>query len=280
MNRSFSRVALSLSAMLALAACSKSKSSTGPDTGSVQTGSYKIDVRFVSTPPSAAIQSAFTAAANRWQQVITGDLPSISSGAIPAGSCGEAHFPAMNNETIDDIVIFAEVDSIDGPGKILGQAHPCYIRNADTTTVIGYMRFDVADMQNMVNNGTIGDVVLHEMAHVLGFGTSSAWLRRITPAPPADTSQIRSTDLLFTGGAATTTFGAMGGSGNPPAENCALGVPTTCGGGTWIGHWRENTFKNELMTGYISGTGNPISRLTIAALQDLHYTVNFAAADA
>ena len=249
-------------------------------TATAPTAGFNIDLRFVPNAPSAEIQAAFINAASRWQQVITGDLPSINMGTqAPAGSCGHANFPAMTNQTVDDVVIFAEVDSIDGPGKILGQAGPCFIRNGDTTTVVGYMQFDVADMQNMVNNGTIGDVVLHEMGHVLGLGTSSDWSKRLSPTT-TDTSQIRTSDIRFTGTAAAATFAAMGGAGNAPVENCAAGVPTSCGAGTWLGHWRENTFKNELMTGYISGTGNPLSRLTIAALQDLHYTVNFGAADA
>ena len=252
-------------------------------TATAPASAFNIEVRFVPSAPSAEIQSAFLNAAARWQQVITGDLANIAVGSgsngIPAGSCGHPNFPAMQNTTIDDIVIFAEVDSIDGPGKILGQAGPCFRRNSDTTTVIGYMQFDVADMQTMVGNGTIGDVVLHEMGHVLGLGTADSWTKRLSPAT-ADTSQIRTSDIRFTGSAGFATFSAMGGSGSPPVENCAAGVPTSCGSGTWLGHWRENSFRNELMTGYISGTGNPLSRLTIAALQDLHYTVNFSAADA
>ena len=36
---------------------------------------------------------------------------------------------------------------------------------------------------------------------------------------------------------------------------------------------------NELMTGFVSGTPNPLSILTIGSLQDLGYRVNYAAAD-
>jgi hypothetical protein len=65
-----------------------------------------------------------------------------------------------------------------------------------------------------------------------------------------------------------------------PLENCAAGVPTSCGSGTRDVHWRESIFKTELMTGYISGPTNPLSSVTIGALADFGYNVNFAAADA
>ena len=53
-----------------------------------------------------------------------------------------------------------------------------------------------------------------------------------------------------------------------------------CGTGTVNSHWREVVFNNELMTGYINTGINPFSVLSIAAQEDLGYTVNYAAADA
>ena len=63
-----------------------------------------------------------------------------------------------------------------------------------------------------------------------------------------------------------------------PIENC-VGV-SGCGPGTFNSHWREGVFFNELMTGYLnSGVVNPLSALTLAAMQDLGYTVNMSAAE-
>jgi hypothetical protein len=62
----------------------------------------------------------------------------------------------------------------------------------------------------------------------------------------------------------------------------AAGVPVeaTGGPGTALGHWRETTFGAELMTGWAGpGTNLPLSRVTVGALADMGYTVNFAAAD-
>jgi hypothetical protein len=46
-------------------------------------------------------------------------------------------------------------------------------------------------------------------------------------------------------------------------------------------HWSEKEFDRELMTGYSeSSMPLPLSRLTIAAMKDLGYQVNFGAAEA
>lgn len=41
----------------------------------------------------------------------------------------------------------------------------------------------------------------------------------------------------------------------------------------------ETCFKTELMTSTLSGTENPLSRVTIGTLQDLGYTVDYSTAD-
>jgi hypothetical protein len=56
-------------------------------------------------------------------------------------------------------------------------------------------------------------------------------------------------------------------------------LETTGGAGTAGVHWSESMFGNELMTGFISGTPDPFSIPTVGAMQDLGYTVNYAAAD-
>jgi hypothetical protein len=38
--------------------------------------------------------------------------------------------------------------------------------------------------------------------------------------------------------------------------------------------------STELMTGFISGSNTPLSRITIGSLMDIGYQVNFGAADA
>ena len=77
---------------------------------------------------------------------------------------------------IDDVLIEASGTPIDGPGGILGQAGPTHLRPAGAGTAAfipakGRMQFDTADLAAMQANGTLNDVITHEMGHVLGIGT-------------------------------------------------------------------------------------------------------------
>src|SRR3989440_12159971 len=128
---------------------------------------YHIDIRCL-TAVTPAQREAFDSAAAQWERLIYGDVPDAFA-SFPAGTCGPGT-PAIN-ETIDDIIIFVRLDSIDGPGKILGQAGPCIVRNPGYLPGVGVMRFDTADVAGLLAAGQWDEVILHEMGHVLGFGT-------------------------------------------------------------------------------------------------------------
>jgi len=165
------------------------------------------------------------------------------------------------------INISAKVGPIDGIGGTLGQAGPTAVLNSDGLPVSGIMEFDVADIANMESNGTLDDVILHEMAHCLGVGTlwTTAGLVRNSGTP----------DPVFIGTNAVAEYRTL--SSNPLVNGIPLA--NTGGPGTREGHWRERTFGDELFTGYISGNVRPLSRMSIASLRDLGYDVNFAGAD-
>jgi hypothetical protein len=56
-------------------------------------------------------------------------------------------------------------------------------------------------------------------------------------------------------------------------------VEGTGGPGTADSHWRESVFANELMTGFIGGNNNPLSKVTSRSLLDLGYAIDDATAD-
>ena len=237
--------------------------------------SFNIGLQYLS-PATATQRQAFTAARLRWQGAITGDL---EDGLLQTSAACGAGTPAFNQE-IDDVVILVILDSIDGPGDVLGSAGPCWVRDPDYLSILGLMQFDTADMRSLESAGQLSTVVLHEMAHVLGFGLVWDSLRLIAdpslPPPPSETP-IPGADPHFTGTQAIAAFDDAGGatytaSAKVPVENAG-------GRGTADSHWRESVLVNELMTGYINSGQNPLSRLTIAALADQGYTVDFAAAD-
>ncbi|HET9982393.1 MAG TPA: leishmanolysin-related zinc metalloendopeptidase [Longimicrobiales bacterium] len=223
-------------------------------------GGYTIGIRWISSP-SDRHRQAVQAAVARWQQVITADLVDVPLKAA-AGACFQTQ-PAIN-EMVDDLVIYIEFVPIDGAGKVLGSSGPCYVRSDNGLPVMGYMKLDVEDLRQMETRGTLDDVVLHEMGHVLGIGT--LWTDK---------------GLLAGAGTDDPTFtGQFGIAGYRDLGGTRPGVPVENTGdtGTRDGHWRESVFGNELMTGYINSAGNPLSEMTVTSLRDLGYGANPGAA--
>ena len=238
---------------------------------------YEITLRFFGPPMTAAQQTLFTNAAARISAIITGDLVNVNalnSGIDPdTTQCQTSGQPVLN-EIIDDVLIYASIRDIDGPGQILAQAGACFVRGHPTQTspphaAIGTMQFDAADLGALSGSGSLQDVIIHEMMHVVGLGV--LW--------------ESSRNLLQNGGSAdpryTGTQGIQGCRSIGGSIACATSVPVenTGGEGTADSHWRESSFNTELMTGFLDSGANPISLMTIGALQDLGFTVNEAAAD-
>ena len=222
---------------------------------------FRIDFTFLSQAATEQ-RSAFEAAAARWTDILLGDLPDwqVTSAAT---SCFDTQ-PAIN-QAVDDVLILVEIGPIDGPGGVLGSAGPCIMRNGSLLPAMGAMLFDQADITEMQQTGELRDVILHEMAHVFGLGTiwQSRGLLSGTSTP----------DPVFTGSAARQAYVLAGG------PNSSVPVEGGGGAGTANAHWRESVFRSELMTGYILGAPNPLSRVTIGSFQDLGYVVDYGTAD-
>jgi hypothetical protein len=220
------------------------------------TSPFTIEVRFLGGLTETQ-KAAFKAAADRWTRVIVGDLPSVN----------------VENEVIDDLLILAQGTPIDGVGKILGQAGPTHLRpfaagDAAYLPARGIMSFDTADLEKMEQNGTLGDVITHEMGHVLGIGTIWGYKQLLKGAGTVNPT--------FNGKMAKREYRTLRGEG---AGLKRVPVENTGGSGTADSHWRETVFRNELMSGFIADPGNPLSRVTVASLQDMGYTVDMSAAE-
>jgi Leishmanolysin len=224
---------------------------------------FHIEVRFIGAQPTAAQKAAFDSAAARWESLVVGDLEDIPF-HDDLSFCGGQNI----DETVDDLLIFASIESIDGPGGVLGSAYWCWARDDNLLPFIGRMQFDVADVNQLIAAGQFERVVLHEMGHILGIG--SIW---------ADQSLLVGAgtgDPYFTGPSGRGAFAAAdftNYAGNTiPVEN-------TGGPGTQDSHWREAILGPELMTGFLNDGDNPLSAVTVASLRDQGYQVNDAAAD-
>ena len=231
---------------------------------------YNIVVRFFGDPMSSAQQALFTNAAARISGFITGDVIDANAQGLDLTPCGVNG--QQLNEIVDDVIIYASIQNIDGQGKILAQAGPCYYRNVapqgqpqQFMPAVGSMQFDAADINTLAGAGSLQEVITHEMLHVLGFGV--LWEDRNILAGK-DTPDPR-----YTG--AQGRQGCVSVSGT---VTCATSVPVeaTGGAGTANSHWRETTFDTELMTGFIDASPNPISLMTIMSMADFGYVINTA----
>ncbi|WP_339729543.1 Calx-beta domain-containing protein, partial [uncultured Gimesia sp.] len=208
---------------------------------------------------ATAAKTAMDAAIARWESIIDTDLGNNRFYRI-----------AENQEIIyfDDLLITVKQEYIDGSGFTLAQANPAYIRNDSKLPYLGEITIDSSD----INNSGLTDILTHEIAHALGFGSLWEYVGLFDPNNP---------NALYTGVNATIEYEALLAQAGRPSENY-VGVPVanTGGAGTSGGHWRESVFDTELLTGfYNSGVANPISRVSIAAFEDLGYEVDYAQAD-
>jgi hypothetical protein len=233
---------------------------------------YNITVRYLSDLTNAQLL-AFAEAELRWESLVTGDLPDVNDN-LAANECGPN--PATSGP-FDDLTIFVTIQTIDGPGAVLGQAGPCFVRIPGDLTVVGRMQFDVEDVELLEDEGSLQAVILHEMGHVLGFGT--LWGPQFfdllqDPSDPDPVPPLA--DTHFTGAQALAAFNAAGGTTYTGAKVPVMNIG---GAGTVNSHWRDEVFDPELMTGFLGAGPTPLSAISVRSLQDLGYTVSVAGAD-
>jgi hypothetical protein len=137
----------------------------------------------------------------------------------------------------------------------------CHI-NGQYLKFTSFDRFDLYNIEELIERGTINEVILHEMGHVLGVGT--LWETKFNDLLDENNDYRVGTKAT---GVWSNLWGCVG---TPPIEK---------GGGdqTALGHWDEECLGDELMTGY--GDDRLISKLTIASLDDIGYKVNYDVAD-
>lgn len=260
-------IAAGLSLMLGASSCKSDPPEPDP-----KTRQYDITLRFFGSSMTAAQQALFQNSAGRLTQIIKGDIVGAAASPINLNQCPNVSESIPINEQVDDVIIYASIRTMDGPGKVLASAGPCFTRSttAGDMTAIGVMSFDSADLNSLSAGGNLQDVITHEMLHVLGIGT--LWTSR-EPDLVTDTGTAAP---KYQGVNARQACVAAGGtivcSSYVPVE----GTPEAVG--TRDSHWRENTFNQEMMTGYLDTTA-PISAITIGGLKDLGFSVDDSKAD-
>ena len=139
---------------------------------------------------------------------------------------------------IDDLRLNLYNEGIDGAGGVWGQAGWIQVRD-DWTVAEGGVRIDSADIATAEDSGMLGDLLLHEMLHGMGFGTT--W----------DYSGLTDGNN-FIGANATEVYGS-----EVPLDGSAS-------------HWNENLLGQEIGSERLD-PNEAMNDLTIAALEDMGY---------
>jgi hypothetical protein len=218
------------------------------ETSPPTTGSFQIQLSM--TGLTSSVQTVVQQAADRWEQVIVGDLPDVQ----------------YRGQTIDDVLIRVVSQRIDGVGNTLAEAGPEAFRANGGLPFLGSVIIDTSDVAQMQSGNELLDVMVHEIGHVLGFGTLWSSKGMLTGT--------RTSNPQFTGKLAVAEY-------NTVFSTSVTGVPVenTGGFGTALAHWRESIFINEVMVGTIQDGTMPLSRITVASMADIGYEVDMNAAD-
>ena len=193
-------------------------------------------------------------AAARWERAIVGDLPDVW----------------VNGQRIDDVAIRLGGKNIDGTGGILG--------------------WSASDERRRAEREPVAVLRLHRN----GLGRHGLPAKRGPAAGRLDPRNRPRAGLrhhLAAEGAAQRRRhprpAVRGARGPPPSTaTCSATAKRACPWRTsWrpraraLSHWRESVFATELMTGWNDFGPNALSRVTVASMADLGYTVNMAAAE-
>jgi hypothetical protein len=149
-------------------------------------------------------------------------------------------------------------------------------------------------LSGATEGGLWNDTVLHEMIHVLGFGTLwdigteggvvSGWDTLVTDQLYVFNNGTRQPNddvygYAYTGTEVTKELEENDSYWLIDGQRMAA-VESSGGAGTARGHWSEAFYDNEIMTGYINSLGdganvgaNYMADITIAALSDLGYVL-------
>ena len=182
-------------------------------------------------------QALFTQAENTWEALIPGYQTGISIPSLDINASGVA---------------------IDGVGGTLGAAGPTWgvFQGGFNISTVGLMEFDTHDVNWLESTGQLLDVIVHEMAHVMGFGTLWEW------------------NGVYVNGSGQYTGASGLAAYQLEFDPMASFVPVELGGGpgTANGHWDEGWAggSNALMTGYL-GASNVITDTTVASFIDIGY---------
>ncbi|WP_407571698.1 hypothetical protein [Deinococcus altitudinis] len=228
---------------------------------------FVIETRFLGKALTAAQKATVISGTQRVASLIASRYDPVTVD-LPADSCDKG-LPRLK-ERLTHLVIFVTVKNL--PDDEYGESAPCELHD-DTYLPIYASIFLNASVLKDLPQVDLLDTMVHETLHALGVGTLWEADSRVSLNLYSDeknfTRKIGGT-LYYTGENAIAAYRKLG--GRKP------GVPLDPD----AGHWSGDAVCSEIVSGdagnYL-GRVNPISPITLGALQDLGYAVNPRAAD-
>lgn len=129
-------------------------------------GGFDITLRYNgSFTPAQKV--AIEAAVTRWKKVIALGLSSANNVSFAANQCAKG-FPAFSG-SISSVLVDVGVASLGG--NTLAESGSCLVDTSFYLTRYGTMVFDSTQLAILEKNDMLTTIALHELGHVLGFGT-------------------------------------------------------------------------------------------------------------
>ena len=163
--------------------------------------------------------------------------------------------------------LLGDANGTDGARNTLANATPLQFRTGSSGLPwLGITGIDPLD----ADRPELRYILLHEFGHALGF----------TPGATVFSQYVVTTGAGSTAGKGFVGQHALQAYREIFNNASATSVPleTSGGAGTAGAHWKESVLGTELMTGYVDPVMQ-LSRITVGAMEDFGYKVNYAAAD-
>ncbi|MFB9995233.1 excalibur calcium-binding domain-containing protein [Deinococcus oregonensis] len=227
---------------------------------------FSVELRYLGKTLNAAQQATVREAAARVSALIASPFVPVTLD-LPANSC-DSNLPRIR-EKVQQFFVFVRVSDL-GEDKY-AEAAPCDLHDGSYLPIYGVVDLNSNGLSDLPRVDLL-DTMVHEMLHALGVGTLWEADYRVSLSGKSDDKNLIKKvngKYYYTAPKALAAYKTLGGT-------VGAGIPLDAD----AGHWAGSAVCSEILSGDAgdyTGRVNPVSPLTLGALEDLGYRVNRAA---
>ena len=220
--------------------------------------SFDIELVFVGNQLTARDKLLARQAADRWESIITEGVEDLYVDLDTRDFPGDwLDFSALGEhlqiqQTVDDLLVYVGV-----AGSEWYAVGGAFWVTQESRPILGQLSLSPAALAE--TDALTENIFLHELGHILGIG-GSRWEELIG----ASSENSPTADTYLFGAGARSAFDRVGGRNYQGNK-----VPVENGGDD--SHWRESVFDSELMSSMVGDSPEPLSEVTLHALDDLGF---------